>query len=100
LISFECTGVDSPVVLSTALDPRFHKLSFLSESQQGKLLDTLVQLASTDDNADYSSTADACKKVEPPMKKRISVLDRLLGDDKQEDDVSVLDEVKSYLQAL
>jgi len=89
--------VDSPVVLSAALDPRFRKLSFLSESQQAKLLDVLVQLASTDNSAN-SSSSDAGKPMEPPMKKRISVLDRLLGDDKQDEDVSILDKVKSYLQ--
>jgi len=32
--------MDSPIVLSAVLDPRFHKLSFLSESQQAKLLST------------------------------------------------------------
>jgi len=60
--------VDSPVVLSAALDPRFRKLSFLSESQQAKLLDVLVQLASTDNSAN-SNSIDAGKPMEPPMKK-------------------------------
>ena len=94
---FNTLEVDSSAVLSAALDPRFWKLSFLSESQQAKLLDVLVQLASTDNSAD-SSSIDAGKTMEPPMKKRISVLDHLLSDDKQDEDASTLDEVKSYLQ--
>jgi len=81
--------IDSPVVLSAALDPRFCKLSFLFESQQVKQLDIPVRLATTDNNAEYNST-DGCKIVEPPMKKWISVLDCLLGNDKQEEDVSIL----------
>ena len=56
-----------------------------------------MRLESTDDDVESSST-DACKIVEPLMKKRISVLDTLIGDDKHEEDVSIQDEVKSYLQ--
>jgi len=65
-ISFGTLEIDSPVVLSAALDPRFRKLLFLSESQQTKLLDILVRKASTDNNAECSnsSSTDACKIVE------------------------------------
>ena len=40
---------------------------------------------------------DAAQSAEPPSKKR-SVLDRLLGEEKLDDESSVQDEVKSYLQ--
>ena len=78
------------MVLSAALYPCIRKLSFLSESQQAKLLDILMQLESTDN----ASSTDAGKVVEPPLKKR-SVLDRLFGDNNQEEDACILDEVKS-----
>ena len=98
--------IDSPVVLSAALDPRFRKLSFLSEPEQAELQEVLVQKANavkskTNDSSDSSGTtiSDGNKTSEPPVKRRMSVLDRLLGDEeKEEEDLCVLEEVKLYLQ--
>ena len=98
--------IDSLVVFSAALDPRFRKLSFLSEPEQAELQEILVQKASatnsrTNDSSDSSGaiTSDGSKTIEPPMKRRMSVHDRLLGDEEKEDkDLSVLEEVKSYFQ--
>ena len=89
--------VDSPMVLSSALDPRFRKLSFLSESQQSQLLEALASAAESAGCSKAKSTNDTTRSVEPPSKKR-SVLDRLLGEEKQDDEMSIQDEVKSYLQ--
>ena len=55
----------------------------------------------TNDCSDSSGaiTSDGSKTIEPPMKRRMSVHDRLLGDEEKEDkDLSVLEEVKSYFQ--
>ena len=85
---------------SAALDPLFCRLSFLSESQQSELLELLVSAAKS---ISYSTTGptnesnDAAQSVEPPSKKR-SVLDHLLDEEKQDDELSVQDEVKLYLQ--
>jgi len=43
------------------------------------------------------STGVAADTVEPPSKKQ-SVLDRLLGEEKQDDELSIEDEVKLYFQ--
>ena len=89
--------MSSALVLAAALDPRFRKLSFLSKSEQDKLQRILLQKAS---NVDCTVTTD--DRGEPPVKKRPSVLDRLLGEDKdiEEDDeaVSTLEEIKMYFQ--
>jgi len=45
------------------------------------------------------STGVAADTVEPPSKKQ-SVLDRLLGEEKQDDELSIEDEVKLYFQEL
>ena len=89
--------MDSPMVFSTALDPRFRKMLFLSESQQSELMEALVNVAESIRFSTAGSTDDAADTVEPPSKKR-SVLDRLLGEEKQDDELSVEDEVKSYFQ--
>ena len=89
--------VDSPMVLSSALDPRFRKPSFLSESQQSQLLEALASAAESAGCSKAKSTNDTTRSVEPPSKKR-SVLDCLLGEEKQDDEMSIQDEVKSYLQ--
>ena len=89
--------VDSPMVLSSALDPRFCKLSFISESQQSQLLEVLASGAESAGCNKAKSTNDTTRSVEPPSKKR-SVLDCLLGEEKQDDEMSIQDEVKSYLQ--
>ena len=81
-------------------------MSFLSEPEQAELQEVLVQKASavkskTNDSSDCSGTtiSDGNKTSEPPVKRRMSVLDRLLGDEeKEEEDLSVLEEVKLYLQ--
>ena len=94
--------MDSPMVLSTALDPRFRKLSFLMVFQQAELMETSVTAAESircntagcTDTTEF--TDDAADTVEPPSKKR-SVLDQLLCDEKQEDELSIEDEVKSYI---
>ena len=93
--------MDSPMIFSTALDPHFHRLSFLSESQQSELLELLVSAAESitcnTASTTNESTDAAAESAEPPSKKR-SVLDRLLGEEKLDDESSVQDEVKLYLQ--
>ena len=81
-------------------------MSFLSEPEQAELQEVLVQKANavkskTNDSSDSSGTtiSDGNKTSEPPVKRRMSVLDRLLGDEeKEEEDLCVLEEVKLYLQ--
>ena len=93
--------MDSPMIFSAALDPRFRRLSFLSESQQSELLELLVSAAESISCNTASATNEsndaAAESAEPPSKKR-SVLDRLLGEEKLDDESSIQDEVKSYLQ--
>ena len=89
--------MDSPMVFSTALDPRFRRLSFLSDSQQSELVEAIVSAAESTGCNTTGATNDAAQSVEPPFKKR-SVLDRLLGEEKQDVELSIQDEVKSYLQ--
>ena len=88
--------MDSPMVFSTALDPRFHMLSFLSESKQSELVEALVSAAESNGCNTTGATNDAAQSMKPPFKKR-SALDHLLGEEKQ-DELSIQDEVKSYLQ--
>ena len=79
-------------------------MSFLSEPKQAELQEILVRKASatnsrTNDSSDYSgaTTSDGSKTNEPPIKRRMSVLDCLLGDEEKEDkDLSVLEEVKYF----
>lgn len=55
----------------------------------------------TNDCSDSSGaiTSDGSKTIEPPIKRRMSVLDRLLSDEEKEDkDLSVLEEMKLYFQ--
>ena len=46
------------MVLSSALDPRFRMLSFLSESQQSQLLEALASVAESDGCSKAKSTND------------------------------------------
>ena len=88
--------ISSPIVLAAALDPRFHKLSFLSNSERDKLERILLEKAS---NVNIGVAAD--EATEPPAKKRPSVLDRLLGEDEDKEDsetVSTLEEIQMYFQ--
>ena len=87
----------SPMVFSTALDPRFRRLSFLSESQQSELVKALVNAAESIGCNTTGATNDAAQSVEPPFKKR-SVQDRLLGEEKPDHELSIQDKVKSCLQ--
>ena len=89
--------MDSPMIFSAALDPRFRRLSFLTELQQSELLEVLVSAVESIGCSTTSTTNNAGQSVEPPSKKR-SVLDRLLGEEKQDDELSIQDEVKSYFQ--
>ena len=89
--------MSSALVLAAPLDPHFCKLSFLSKSEQDKLQRILLQKPS---NVDCTVTTN--DRGELPVKIRPSVLDRLLGEDKdiREDDeaVSTLEEIKMYFQ--
>lgn len=85
--------VNSCAILSTALDPRFRKLAFLTSQQWDELHEILVDKA----NSKCSSSS-----LDKPLvkKKKKSMLDRLLGEDEEEKDRgnSVTDEVFSYLK--
>ena len=72
------------MVLSSVLDPCFHRLSFLSESQQSQLMKAPASAAESigyNTASTTKSTNDIAQSVEPPSKKR-SVLDCLLGEEK------------------
>jgi len=90
--------MDLLMVFSTALDPQFRKLPFLTESQQIELMEALVNAAGS-----ITCSASVCTDTtddataEPPSKKR-SVLDRLLGEETLDDELSIEDEVKSFFQ--
>ena len=59
----------------------------------------LLANSRTNDFSDSSSTitSDGSKAIKPLMKRRMSVLNRLLGaEEKEYKDLSVLEEVKSY----
>jgi len=81
-------------VLAAALDPRFRKLSFLSNAEHSEVHEILVEKASSGD-CSCSDTSDM-----PTIKnKKLSVLDRLLGEDVDKDKSSnVTEEVALYLQ--
>jgi len=69
--------IDSPMILSTALDPRFRKLPFLTESQQTELMEALVNTVGSipcSTSGCIDTTDDATETVEPLSKKK-SVLD-------------------------
>jgi len=72
--------MDSPPVLAAALDPRFRKLSFLSNAEHSEVHEILVEKASSGD-CSCSDTSD----MPPIKKKKLSVLDRLLGEDVDKD---------------
>ena len=86
--------MDSPPVLAAALDPRFRKLSFLSNAERSEVHEILVEKASSGD-CSCSDTSD----MPPIKKKKLSVLDCLLGEDVDQDKSSkVTEEVALYLQ--
>ena len=89
--------INSPVVLATALDPRFRKLTFLSAEEQLELKSILMDKSVDCDSAVFST--GAAQASEPPTKKQKSVLDHLLGDDDEvELTVTVSDEVNAYFE--
>jgi len=78
--------MDNPSVLAAALDPRFQKLSFLSNVEHSEVHEILVEKASIG-HCSCSDMSDT-----PPIKKQqLSVLDHLL---------SVLDRLLSVLDRL
>ena len=62
--------VDSPMVFSTVLDPRFRRPSFLSESQQSELVEALVSAAESIGCDTTGTTNDATQSLEPSFKKQ------------------------------
>ena len=62
--------VDSPTVFSTALDPRFRRPSFLSESQQSELVEALVSAAESIGCDTTGTTNDDTQSLEPSFKKQ------------------------------
>ena len=88
--------MDSPMVLAAALDPRFRKLSFLSNEERRKVQRVLIEKVSVSE----VNAAEVCQVTEPPAKRKKSVLDRLLGDEYEEggSSVSISDEVEAYFQ--
>ena len=86
--------MDSPPVLAAALDPRFRKLSLLSNSEHSEVHEILVEKASSGD-CSCSDTSD----MPPIKKKKLSALDHLLGEDVDKDKSSnVTEKVALYLQ--
>ena len=86
--------MSSALILAVSLYPHFCKL-FLSKFEQNKLQRILLQKAS---NVDCTVPTD--DRGEPPTKKRPTVLDQLLGEDKvigeDNEAVSTLEEIKMY----
>lgn len=77
--------MDSPLVLAVALDPRFRKLSFLSNAEQDKVHDVLVEKVITFDHG-FSCSSKSDEPPLPPVKKKSNVLDHLLGEEVDQDD--------------
>ena len=62
------------MIFSAALDPRFCRLSFLSESQQSELLELLVSAAESISCNTASATNesnDAAQSAEPPSRSKV-----------------------------
>ena len=74
----------SAPVIAAATDPRFRKLSFLTDDQRKKVRDILVERASG-----ISSCNDCPSACEPPAKKKKTALEQILGEE-QEDKEGVL----------
>ena len=89
--------MDSPMVMAAALDPRFCKLSFLSDKEQHEMQRVLIEKINV---CDDFIAAEVSQVIEPPAKRQKSVLDRLLGDEYEEvgSSVSISDEVEEYFQ--
>ena len=90
--------MDSPAVLAAALDPRFRKLSFLTDAEQNEVHDVLIEKASI---LDRSCSGPSDEPPLPPVKKKKpNVLDRLLGEEVDRDDgnSSITEEVILFLQ--
>ena len=93
----ENLSMDSAPVLAAALDPRFHKLSFLTDDERSQVHEILVQKASRE--LACSESSDKSLDAPPVKKKNISVLDRLLGEDiDTSSSSSVEQEVTRYFQ--
>ena len=91
--------MDSPLVLAAALDPRFRKLTFLSDEEQDTVYGVLVEKASALE-CSCSSTGTSDEPSPPPVKKKKpNVLDRLLGEvDRDDENTSVSEEVTLFMQ--
>ena len=89
--------MDSPMVMAAALDPRFRKLSFLSDEERHEVQRVLIEKISV---CDDFIAAKVSQVIEPPAKRQKSVLHRLLGDEYEEggSSVSISDEVEEYFQ--
>ena len=92
--------MDSPLVLAAALDPRFRKLTFLSDEEQDTVYGVLVVKAGALE-CSCSSTSTSDEPSPPPVKKKKpNVLDRLLGEevDRDDENTSVGEEVTLFMQ--
>ena len=85
------------MVFSAIFDPHFCRLSFLSKSKKSTLVEALVSAAESIGCNTTGALSDGAQSVEPPFKKW-SVLDHLLGEERQDDKLSIQDEVRSYFQ--
>ena len=81
----------SAPVIAAATDPRFRKLSFLTDDQQKKVRDILMERASG-----ISSCNDCPSACEPPAKKK-TALEQILGEEQEDEGGSVVAEVDTYL---
>ena len=51
--------MDSPVVLAAVLDPRFRKLSFLTDAERNQVHDVLIEKASSTRTHVYSCSSQS-----------------------------------------
>ena len=62
--------MDSPPVIAAAIDPRFRKLSFLTDAEQKNVHDVLIEKASSASIHDQSCSSQSDEPPLPPVKKR------------------------------
>ena len=94
--------LDSFLVLSTALDPQYKSMNFLSADQKKSLddiiLDRIISLQPAIEPRAIEPHDDECSLEEPPSKKqKLTALEILLGPDEGEDfddHISPIEELK------
>ena len=95
----ECVDVSSPLVLTSALDPRFRQLIFikLNDFKKEELKEKIVEYMEKFKKELKDQNEASQMSTEPPEKKKKSALDVLLGPEQTSSVSSVTDELTQYL---